>query len=31
VVHQTVRCTTRQKETLAFLDGLQQLLAALGL
>jgi hypothetical protein len=27
----TVRCTTRQKETLAFLVGLQRLLAALGL
>jgi hypothetical protein len=26
-----VRCTTRQKETLAFLVGLQRLLAALGL
>jgi hypothetical protein len=31
VVHWTVRCTTRQKATLAFLVGLQWLLAALGL
>jgi hypothetical protein len=31
VVHRTVRCTTRQKATLAFLVGLQRLLAALGL
>jgi hypothetical protein len=31
VVHRTVRCATRQKETLAFLVGLQRLLAALGL
>jgi hypothetical protein len=31
VVHRTVRCTTRQKARLAFLVGLQQLLAALGL
>jgi hypothetical protein len=31
VVHRTVRCTTRQKETLAFLVGLQRLLATLGL
>jgi hypothetical protein len=31
VVHRTVRCTTRQKASLAFLVGLQRLLAALGL
>jgi hypothetical protein len=31
VVHRTVRCTTRQKATLAFFVGLQRLLAALGL
>jgi hypothetical protein len=31
VVHQTVRCTTRQKASLAFQVGLQRLLAALGL
>jgi hypothetical protein len=31
VVHRTVRCTTRQKASLAFLAGLQRLLAALGL
>jgi hypothetical protein len=31
VVHQTVRCATRQKERIAFLVGLQRLLAALGL
>jgi hypothetical protein len=31
VVHRTVRCATRQKATLAFLVGLQRLLAALGL
>jgi hypothetical protein len=30
VVHRTVRCTTRQKSSLAFLIGLQRLLAALG-
>jgi hypothetical protein len=31
VVHRTVRCTTRQKSSLAFQVGLQRLLAALGL
>jgi hypothetical protein len=31
VVHRTVRCTTRQKASLAFHVGLQRLLAALGL
>jgi hypothetical protein len=31
VVHRTVRCTTRQKVSLAFQVGLQRLLAALGL
>jgi hypothetical protein len=31
VVHRTVRCTTRQKATLAFLVGLQRLLAVFGL
>jgi hypothetical protein len=31
VVHRTVRCTTRQKERLAFQDCLQRFLAALGL
>jgi hypothetical protein len=31
VVHQTVRCTTRQKAGIAFQVGLQRLLAALGL
>jgi hypothetical protein len=31
VVHRTVRCTTRQKASLAFQVGLQRLLAALGL
>jgi hypothetical protein len=31
VVHRTVRCTTRQKRSLAFQVGLQRLLAALGL
>jgi hypothetical protein len=31
VVHRTVRCTIRQKASLAFQVGLQQLLAALGL
>jgi hypothetical protein len=31
VVHRTVRCTTRQKASLAFQVGLQWLLAALGL
>jgi hypothetical protein len=31
VVHQTVRCTTRQKEGIAFQVGLQRLLASLGL
>jgi hypothetical protein len=31
VVHRTVRCTTRQKTSLAFQVGLQRLLAALGL
>jgi hypothetical protein len=31
VVHQTVRCTTRQKARLALQDCLQRLLAALGL
>jgi hypothetical protein len=31
VVHRTVRCTTRQKESMAFQVGLQRLLAALGL
>jgi hypothetical protein len=31
VVHRTVRCTTRQKASLAFQLGLQRLLAALGL
>jgi hypothetical protein len=31
VVHRTVRCTTRQKARIAFLDCLQWLLAALGL
>jgi hypothetical protein len=31
MVHRTVRCTTRQKATLAFLVALQRLLAALGL
>jgi hypothetical protein len=31
VVHQTVRCATRQKARIAFLVGLQRLLAALGL
>jgi hypothetical protein len=31
VAHQTVRCTTRQKARMAFLVGLQWLLAALGL
>jgi hypothetical protein len=30
VVHRTVRCTTRQKASLAFQVGLQRLLAALG-
>jgi hypothetical protein len=31
VVHRTVRCATRQKARIAFLLGLQRLLAALGL
>jgi hypothetical protein len=31
VVHRTVRCTTRQKASLAFQVGLQRLLGALGL
>jgi hypothetical protein len=31
VVHRTVRCTTRQKAKIAFLDCSQRLLAALGL
>jgi hypothetical protein len=31
MVHRTVRCTTRQKASLAFQVGLQRLLAALGL
>jgi hypothetical protein len=31
VVHRTVRCATRQKARIAFLVGLQRLLAALGL
>jgi hypothetical protein len=31
VVHRTVRCTTRQKASLAFQVGLQRLLAALGI
>jgi hypothetical protein len=31
VVHRTVRCATRQKARIAFLDCLQRLLAALGL
>jgi hypothetical protein len=31
VVHQTVRCTSRQKAKIAFLDCSQRLLAALGL
>jgi hypothetical protein len=31
VVHRTIRCTTRQKASLAFQVGLQRLLAALGL
>jgi hypothetical protein len=31
VAHRTVRCATRQKEGIAFLVGLQRLLAALGL
>jgi hypothetical protein len=31
VVHRTVRCDTRQKARIAFLVGLQRLLAALGL
>jgi hypothetical protein len=31
VAHQTVRCATRQKARIAFLVGLQRLLAALGL
>jgi hypothetical protein len=31
VVHQTVRCATRQKARIAFLVGFQRLLAALGL
>jgi hypothetical protein len=31
VVHQTVRCATRQKARIAFLVGLQLLLAALGI
>jgi hypothetical protein len=31
VVHGSVRCATRQKARIAFLVGLQQLLAALGL
>jgi hypothetical protein len=31
VVHRTVRCTTRQKARIAFLDCFQRLLAALGL
>jgi hypothetical protein len=31
VVHRTIRCTTRQKAIIAFLVGLQRLLAALGL
>jgi hypothetical protein len=31
VVHQIVRCTTRQKAKMAFQVGLQRLLAALGL
>jgi hypothetical protein len=30
-VHRTVRCATRQKARIAFLVGLQRLLAALGL
>jgi hypothetical protein len=30
-VHRTVRCVTRQKARIAFLVGLQRLLAALGL
>jgi hypothetical protein len=30
-VHRTVRCTTRQKARIAFLDCSQRLLAALGL
>jgi hypothetical protein len=31
VAHRTVRCTTRQKARIAFLVGLQRLLATLGL
>jgi hypothetical protein len=31
VAHQTVRCATRQMARIAFLVGLQRLLAALGL
>jgi hypothetical protein len=31
VAHRTVRCATRQKARMAFLVGLQRLLAALGL
>jgi hypothetical protein len=31
ITHRTVRCATRQKARIAFLVGLQQLLAALGL
>jgi hypothetical protein len=31
VAHRTVRCATRQKARIAFLVGLQRLLAALGL
>jgi hypothetical protein len=31
VAHQTVRCATRQKARIAFLVGLQRLLAALGI
>jgi hypothetical protein len=31
VVHRTVRCATRQKARIAFLVGLQRLLAAMGL
>jgi hypothetical protein len=31
VVHRTIRCTTRQKASLAFQVGLQRLLTALGL
>jgi hypothetical protein len=31
VAHRTIRCATRQKVRIAFLVGLQRLLAALGL